>query len=359
MAKAFRPGDWRAGYYRDQTFMWATGMSNVREFFAQLYGNPEVEAEPASGGRQMGNHFATRILDEAGEFRRSVDMANSSADVSNVAGWMPRLIGLAYASKLYRGNPQLKSAQDGFSSSGNEVAFGTIGDASTSQGLFWESVNAAGVLQVPLALSVWDDGYGISVPISMATTKSSISDALRGFIPDDRPGIDIHVLRGWDYAGLVEGYLRGIERVRAGHKPAIFHVVEITQPQGHSTSGSHERYKSKERLKFEKDFDCIARMREWLIELGVASESQIQGWEAADKEAVEAAPDLAWEAYQAPIRAERDRLVAILGRSGISELDAIGGQLADSVKGTRAIVIGPPPRGLAPGRRGRSGAPGG
>ncbi|TMC01953.1 MAG: transketolase, partial [Chloroflexi bacterium] len=241
MAKAFRPGDWRAGYYRDQTFMWATGMSNVREFFAQLYGNPEVEAEPASGGRQMGNHFATRFLDEAGEFRRSVDMANSSADVSNVAGWMPRLIGLAYASKLYRDNPQLKSAQDGFSSSGNEVAFGTIGDASTSEGLFWESVNAAGVLQVPLALSVWDDGYGISVPISMATTKSSISDALRGFIPDDRPGIDIDVLRGWDYTGLVDGYLRGVERVRSGHKPAIFHVIEITQPQGHSTSGSHER----------------------------------------------------------------------------------------------------------------------
>ena len=239
MAKAFRPGDWRAGYYRDQTFMWAAGMSNVREFFAQLYGNPELEAEPASGGRQMGNHFATRFLDEAGEFRRSVEMANSSADVSNVAGWMPRLIGLAYASKLYRDNPQLKSAQDGFSIGGNEVAFGTIGDASTSEGLFWESVNAAGVLQVPLALSVWDDGYGISVPISMATTKSSISDALRGFIPDDRPGIDIHVLRGWDYAGLVDGYLRGIERVRAGHKPAIFHVVEITQPQGHSTSGSH------------------------------------------------------------------------------------------------------------------------
>src|SRR5881398_1695093 len=166
MAKAFRPGDWRAGYYRDQTFMWATGMSNVREFFAQLYGNPEVEAEPASGGRQMGNHFATRFLDEAGEFRRSVDMPNSSADVSNVAGWMPRLVGLAYASKLYRDNPQLKDAQDGFSVNGNEVAFGTIGDAATSEGLFWEAMNATGVLQIPLAMSVWDDGYGISVPIT-------------------------------------------------------------------------------------------------------------------------------------------------------------------------------------------------
>ena len=347
MAKAFRPGDWRAGYYRDQTFMWAAGMSNVREFFAQLYGNPELEAEPASGGRQMGNHFATRFLDEAGEFRRSVEMANSSADVSNVAGWMPRLIGLAYASKLYRDNPQLKSAQDGFSIGGNEVAFGTIGDASTSEGLFWESVNAAGVLQVPLALSVWDDGYGISVPISMATTKSSISDALRGFIPDDRPGIDIHVLRGWDYAGLVDGYLRGIERVRAGHKPAIFHVVEITQPQGHSTSGSHERYKSKERLKFEKDFDCIARMREWLIEQGVAGESQIQGWEAADKEAVEAARDLAWEAYQSPVREERDRLVALLGKAGTHETQTIAGGLAESSKVTRAMVMGAASRALA------------
>src|SRR5438046_1070565 len=295
----------------------------------------------------MCNHFATRFLDEAGEFRRSVDMANSSADVSNVAGWMPRLIGLAYASKLYRDNPQLKSAQDGCSSSGNEVAFGTIGDASTSEGLFWESVNAAGVLQVPLALSVWDDGYGISVPSSSATTKSSISDALRGFIPDDRPGIDIHVLRGWGYAGLVDGYLRGVERVRSGHKPAIFHVIEITQPQGHSTSGSHERYKSKERLKFEKDFDCIARMRVGVVDQGIASESQIEGWEAADKEAVEAARDLAWEAYQSPIREERDRLVALLGQAGTHETQTIAGDLAESSKVTRAMVMGAASRALA------------
>src|SRR2546423_5753559 len=274
MARAFKPGDWRAGYYRDQTFMWATRMSSVREFFAQLYGDASLDAEPASGGRQMGNHFATRFLDESGQFRRTVDMANSSSDVSNVAGWMPRLLGLAYASKLYRDNPQLKEVQDGFSRHGDEVAFGTIGDASTSEGLFWETVNAAGVLQVPMALSVWDDGYGISVPISEQTTKSSISEVLRGFTPDDRPGIDIHVLRGWDYPGLVEGYLRGVERVRSGHRPAIFHVIEITQPQGHSTSGSHERYKSKERLKFEKDFDCIARMRGWLGDQGIASESR-------------------------------------------------------------------------------------
>jgi pyruvate/2-oxoglutarate/acetoin dehydrogenase E1 component/TPP-dependent pyruvate/acetoin dehydrogenase alpha subunit len=356
MAKAFRPGDWRAGYYRDQTFMWATRMSGVREFFAQLYGDTNLDAEPASGGRQMGNHFATRFLDESGAFRRTVEMANSSADVSNVAGWMPRLIGLAYASKLYRDNPQLKEVQDGFSASGNEVAFGTIGDASTSEGAFWESVNAAGVLQVPLALSVWDDGYGISVPITAETTKASISDVLRGFIPDDRPGIDIHVLRGWDYPALVEGYLRGVERVRSGHKPAIFHVVELTQPQGHSTSGSHERYKSKERLKFEKEFDCIVRMREWIIEEGIASESQVEGWEAADKEAVEAARDLAWEAYQAPIRAERDRLVNILGRAQVPELESIAGALADSVKVTRATVMAAAKRALTAVRGGDSAA---
>ena len=347
MARAFRPGDWRAGYYRDQTFMWATRMSGVREFFAQLYGDPNLDAEPASGGRQMGNHFSTRFLDESGEFRRTVDMANSSSDVSNVAGWMPRLLGLAYASKLYRDNPQLKDVQEGFSKRGNEVAFGTIGDASTSEGQFWEAVNAAGVLQVPMALSVWDDGYGISVPISAETTKSSISEVLRGFIPDDRPGVDVHVLRGWDYPGLLEGYLRGIEKVRSGHKPAIFHVVELTQPQGHSTSGSHERYKSKDRLRFEKEFDCITRMREWIIEQGIASPSQIEGWEAADKEAVEAARDLAWESYQRPIREDRDRLVAILRRAGGHEAEAIAAGLAESTKVTRSTVMAGARRALA------------
>src|SRR6266567_4796336 len=300
MARAFRPGDWRSGYYRDQTFMFATGMSDVREFFAQLYGNTSLDADPASGGRQMGNHFATRFLDDRGAFKRTAEMPNSTADVSNVAGWMPRLLGLAYASKLYRNNTQLRTAQDGFSVNGNEVAFGTIGDAATSEGHFWETVNAAGVLQVPMALSVWDDGYGISVPITAETTKSSISEVLRGFMPDDRPGVDIHVLRGWDYAALVDGYQTGIERVRREHKPAIFHIIELTQPQGHSTSGSHERYKSKERLRFEVEYDCIARMRDWMIESGIASESQLEGWEAADKEAVEAARDLAWQAYQKP-----------------------------------------------------------
>ncbi len=339
MAKTFRPGDWRAGYYRDQTFMWATRMSNVRAFFAQLYGNASVEAEPASGGRQMGNHFATRFLDDRGEFARPIETLNSSADVSNIAGWMPRLVGLAYASKLYRDNPQLKPVQDGFSVSGNEVAFGTIGDAATSEGLFWESINATGVLQIPLAMSVWDDGYGISVPITAETTKASISDVLRGFIPDDRAGIDIHVVRGWDYAALVETYARGIEKVRREHRPALFHVTELTQPQGHSTSGSHERYKSKERLRFENEFDCVARMRDWIIETGVASESQLEGWEAADKEAVEAARDLAWEAFQRPIREERDKTVAILKLVDMPEVAEITSALDDAGKVTRALVL--------------------
>ena len=339
MAKAFRPGDWRSGYYRDQTFMWATRMSNVRGFFAQLYGNANLEADPASGGRQMGNHFATRFLDERGAFARSVEMLNTSADVSNVAGWMPRLVGLAYASKLYRDNPQLKQAQDGFSVNGNEVAFGTIGDAATSEGLFWEAINAVGVLQVPLAMSVWDDGYGISVPITAETTKASISDVLRGFVPDDRPGIDIYVVPGWDYPALVEAYARGIEKVRREHKPALFHIVELTQPQGHSTSGSHERYKTKERLRFENEFDCVARMRDWIIESGIASESQLEGWESADKEAVEAARDLAWEAFQAPIRAERDRAVAILKSIDMPEIAPITNLLDEAGKVTRSLVM--------------------
>src|SRR5713226_7080299 len=346
MAKAFRPGDWRAGYYRDQTFMWATRMSNVRGFFAQLYGNANVEADPASGGRQMGNHFATRFLDESGAFARSVEMLNTSADVSNVAGWMPRLLGLAYASKLYRDNPQLQAAQDGFSVSGNEVAFGTIGDAATSEGLFWEAINAVGVLQVPLAMSVWDDGYGISVPITAETTKASISDVLRGFVPDDRPGIDIYVVPGWDYMSLVETYATAVDKVRREHKPALIHVTEMTQPQGHSTSGSHERYKTKERLRFENEYDCVARMRDWIIESGIASESQLEGWEAADKEAVEAARDLAWDAFQAPIRAERDRAVAILRRIDMPEVAEVTAALDEASKVTRALVMSSAARAL-------------
>jgi pyruvate/2-oxoglutarate/acetoin dehydrogenase E1 component len=287
----------------------------------------------------MGNHFATRFVDDRGAFKPTVETPNSTADVSNVAGWMPRLLGLAYASKLYRNNPQLKAVQKGFSVNGNEVAFGTIGDAATSEGHFWETLNAAGVLQVPIALSVWDDGYGISVPISAETTKSSISDVLRGFIPDDRPGIDIYVVQGWDYPALVEAYQQGIERVRREQKPALFHITELTQPQGHSTSGSHERYKSKERLRFEVEYDCITRMRDWIIESGIAGDSQLEGWEAADKEAVEAARDLAWDAYQKPIRKERDRVVSILRRVDTPKVAEIASTLNEANKVTRSAII--------------------
>jgi pyruvate/2-oxoglutarate/acetoin dehydrogenase E1 component len=233
-----------------------------------------------------------------------------------------------------------------FSSHGDEVAFGTIGNASCAEGLFWETVNAVGVLQSPMVLSIWDDGYGISVPITQETTKASISDVLRGFMPDDRPGIDIYVARGWDYAALIETYATAVDKVRREHKPALIHVTEMTQPQGHSTSGSHERYKTKERLKFESEYDCVARMRDWIIEFGVASESQIEGWEAADKEAVEAARDLAWEAFQAPIRAERDRAVAILRRVDMPEVAGITSALDEASKVTRALVMSSATRAL-------------
>ncbi|HEY6114731.1 MAG TPA: thiamine pyrophosphate-dependent enzyme, partial [Candidatus Dormibacteraeota bacterium] len=236
--------------------------------------------------------------------------------------------------------------QDGFSAGGNEVAFGTIGDAATSEGLFWESMNAAGVLQVPLAMSVWDDGYGISVPITAQSTKASISDVMRGFTPDDRPGIDVYVTRGWDYAGLVETYANAVDKVRREHKPALIHVTEMTQPQGHSTSGSHERYKSKERLQFEREYDCVARMRDWIIEFGIASESQLEGWEAADKESVEAARDLAWEAFQSPIRAERDRAVAILRSVDMPEVAEITNALDEAHKITRSFVMASATRAL-------------
>ncbi|HVH62019.1 MAG TPA: thiamine pyrophosphate-dependent enzyme, partial [Candidatus Dormibacteraeota bacterium] len=268
------------------------------------------------------------------------------ADVSNVAGWMPHLLGLAYASKLYRDNPQLKDAQDGFSVNGNEVAFGTIGDAATAEGLFWETMNAAGVLQVPIAMPVWDDGYGISVPITAETTKASISDVMRGFIPDDRPGVDIHVVRGWDYPALVETYTNAVEKVRREHRPALIHVNEMTQPQGHSTSGSHERYKSKDRLRFEREFDCIPRMRDWIIEFGIASESQLEGWEAADKEAVEAARDLAWEAFQHPLRAERERAVTIMRKVDMPEVADVTNALEEAPKVTRSMITSSAARAL-------------
>ncbi len=302
-SKCFKPGDIRSGYYRDQTLMFATGMSDLQKFFAQLFADPNVENEPSSVGRQMNGHYATRWLDEAGEWKDLTKAPQSSSDISPTAGQMVRALGLAYASKMYRNVPELQKGFERFSEKGNEVVFCTIGDASTSEGPFWETVNAAGVLQVPLAIFVWDDGYGISVPRKYQTTKSSISDALAGMQWDEKKsGINIYKVKGWDYAGLVETFQKGIDRVRETQTPAIFHVQEVTQPQGHSTSGSHERYKSKERLEWEKEWDCITKMRQFITSNNIATEEEMVIIEENAKTQAREAKQKAWENFMAPIR---------------------------------------------------------
>ncbi|WP_179414868.1 alpha-ketoacid dehydrogenase subunit alpha/beta [Mucilaginibacter sp. E4BP6] len=294
MAKAFRNGDWRSGYYRDQTFMFATGMSNLREFFAQLYANPDIEKEPASGGRQMNCHYATRFLDTDGNWINQVETKNCASDISTTAGAIPRLLGLAYASKLYRQNKEL-SYLDNFSVNGNEVAFGTIGNGSTSEGAFFETFNAAGVLQVPMAISIWDDAYAISVPASLQTTKEDISEILKGFQREEGTnGFEIFKVRGWDYVALCETYERAISLCREEHVPVLIHVTEMTQPQGHSTSGSHERYKSKDRLTWENDHDCLVKMREWMIATAIATPEDLDQMEAEAKKYVRECQREAW-----------------------------------------------------------------
>jgi pyruvate/2-oxoglutarate/acetoin dehydrogenase E1 component/TPP-dependent pyruvate/acetoin dehydrogenase alpha subunit len=302
MAKAFEPGDWRSGYYRDQTFMFATETYTIQEFFAQLYAHASVEAEPASGGRMMNGHFATRSLNDDGSWKDITKIKNSSADISPTSGQMPRLVGLAYASKLFRDNPHLAKFTQ-FSRKGNEVAFGTIGNASTSEGLFWEAFNAAGVLRIPMVVSVWDDEYGISVPAQYQTTKGSISKILEGFrLDESKEGYLIKVVKGWDYPAICEAYKSGVATVRKEHVPALYHITELTQPQGHSTSGSHERYKSKERLKWEEEHDCIRKMREWMIAHGVITAAALDSLEKEDKEIVGEAKAKAWEAFMKPVR---------------------------------------------------------
>ncbi|WP_400191384.1 thiamine pyrophosphate-dependent enzyme [Hymenobacter sp. B81] len=313
MARAFQAGDFRAGYYRDQTFMLAIGELTLQQYFAQLYAHPDVEAEPATAGRAMNGHFATRSLDEDGQFRNLADLKNSSADISPTGGQMPRLVGLAYASKLYRQNPELHQFTQ-FSRSGNEVAFGTIGNASTSEGMFFEAINAAGVLQIPMLVSVWDDHYGISVPAEYQTTKQNISEILKGFQREGegQDGFEIFVVKGWDYATLVDTYQRAADVCRRQHVPVLIHVTEVTQPQGHSTSGSHERYKSKDRLSWEQEFDCLRQMRLWLLQEGHATEAELDQIEAEAKEEVRKARAAAWEAFFNPIKQERDECVALL-----------------------------------------------
>lgn len=311
MAKVFRDGDWRSGYYRDQTFMMAAGLMKVEEVFAQIYGDTDPDFNPMNAGRLMNNHFASRSLDKNGNWKDLTKQKNSSADISPTAGQMPRLVGLGLASKLFRENPLLSEFAQ-FSKNGNEVAFGTIGDASTSEGHFWESVNAIGVLQLPVAISVWDDGYGISVPNSYQTTKSSISEVLSGFEKTkDKPGYLIYKAKGWDYENLVNLYKQGIEICRTQHQPVLFHITEVTQPQGHSTSGSHERYKSTERLEWEKEFDCLNQMRLWIEKSGIATPYEIDKLESASIEKVKLARKTAWNNYQKPLSRLRDEFLEL------------------------------------------------
>lgn len=302
MAKAFKKGDNRSGYYRDQTFMFALGMSSVREFFAQLYAHTSVEAEPCSAGRSMNGHFGTRFLNDDGSWKSQTDSYNSSADISPTGGQMPRLLGLAMASKIYRQNEDLHQFTD-FSINGNEVAFGTIGNASTSEGMFWEAINAACVMQVPMAMSIWDDGYGISVPAKYQTAKENLSSILSGFQTDeDGKGLELYTVKGWDYAELCLTYQNAVEICRNEHTPVLIHVKEITQPQGHSTSGSHERYKDEERLAWEQEYDCIVKMREWMVANAIANAEEMDAWEKEWKKEVQAEKKAAWEAYLSEIK---------------------------------------------------------
>jgi pyruvate/2-oxoglutarate/acetoin dehydrogenase E1 component/TPP-dependent pyruvate/acetoin dehydrogenase alpha subunit len=312
MAKFFKPGDFRSGYYRDQTFMFSTGIATIEQFFSQLYADPNVEHDPFSAGRQMNAHFATKMVNENGDWLPLATLKNVSSDIAPTAGQMPRGLGLAFASKAFRKIEVLQNLTE-LSTNGNEICFCTIGDSSTSEGHFWETINAAGVLQVPLAVFVWDNGYGISVPKKFQTTKSSISDALSGFQKQEGTnGVDIYKLKGWDYAGMCEVIEPALQKMRDTHIPAIFHVEEMTQPQGHSTSGSHERYKSAERLEWEKEWDCIKQMREWVLENALAEEEELIKIEEDAKEFVKQSKLAAWDKYSAPIQQQVTKTVELL-----------------------------------------------
>ncbi|MGB3592443.1 MAG: thiamine pyrophosphate-dependent enzyme [Nonlabens sp.] len=313
-ARAFKNGDFRSGYYRDQTFMMAIGELSIEQFFSGLYATTDLEKEPMSAGRQMGGHFATHSLNKDGSWKRLVDQKNSSADISPTAGQMPRLLGLAQASKIYRHN-DLLDKDNGFSNHGNEVAWGTIGNASTSEGLFWETFNAAGVLQVPMIISVWDDDYGISVHARHQTTKENISKILSGFQRnDDEDGFQIYNVKGWDYPSLVETYEQAGKLSRENHVPVLIHVDELTQPQGHSTSGSHERYKDADRLQWEKDHDCNLKFREWLLANQFTTDAELTELEKEIKKEVREGKKKAWNDYLNPIFLERDEAVDLLNK---------------------------------------------
>lgn len=343
MAKFFQPGDFRSGYYRDQTFMFATGLASVQQFFAQLYADPNIENEPFSAGRQMNGHFATRLVDEKGEWLELTGLKNVSADIAPTGGQMPRGLGLAFASKVFRNVKALEQFSH-LSKNGNEVCFCTIGDASTSEGHFWESVNAAGVLQVPLAVFVWDDGYGISVPKKYQTTKGSISEALSGFQKQEGTnGFNIYKVKGWDYAGMCEAFEEGIRLARETHTPALFHVEEITQQQGHSTSGSHERYKSPERLEWEREWDGMKRMREWIIANALVNEEELITIEEEAKEQVRKEKQAAWENYLNPVKQQVARALDLINdaasKGNTTELTSLSKELSSIREPLRRDVM--------------------
>ena len=334
IAHVFNKGDFRSGYYRDQTFMFATGMATIQELFAQLYADPDLEAEPSSGGRMMDAHFSTRSLNPDGSWKDLTAQPNSTGDISPTGSQMPRVVGLAYASKLYRQIPALQQFTQ-FSNNGNEVAFATIGNASCAEGLFWESVNAIGVLRCPAILTIYDDGYGISVANESQIAKENISELLMGF---RRPpgeccdGFDIYTVKGWDYPALIEAYQKAIKVAREEHMPSIVHVSELTQPQGHSTSGSHERYKSKERLEWEHEFDCIKKFREWILAQGYITSDELDKLEKEDQRSVEEDRKRAWEAYMNPILSERSQVADLINQlmTGSSHQSALG-QIKDKL----------------------------
>ena len=341
MAHAFRPGDWRSGYYRDQTFMLAVGLSTLDQYFAQLYADADISREPFSAGRQMSNHYATRTVDDQGRWRDLLVTGQTASDISPVAAHVPRAVGLAWASKLYRNMPGSREVAAGFSRNGDEVCFCTIGNAGTSEGLFWESVNAAGVLQVPLVVAVWDDGYGISVPNELQTTKGSISKALAGMQRDGGPGFEIRTTKGWDYPDLIDTFAEVAAIARTGHVPALVHVVEVTQPQGHSTSGSHERYKPAERLRFEIEGDPIRKMREWMIRTDIADAATLDEYEKRDRAEVEGIRERAYDAFQAPIRSEGAQALAVMteaaDEAGI-DLTPFVAELREATDVTRRMI---------------------
>ena len=353
MAKVFKNGDFRSGYYRDQTFMMAIGQVTPQQLFAQLYAHADVEADPHSAGRQMNSHFASRLVDEEGNWKDQTKSKNTSSDISPTAGQMARLLGLAQASKVYRNEKALKGKEwKKFSNKGNEIAFGTIGDASTSEGVFWETINAAGVLQIPMVMSVWDDGFGISVAKQYQTTKENISEILKGFQrTEEEDGYEILRVKAWDYEALIETYQKAEEIARKEHVPVLIHVQEVTQPQGHSTSGSHERYKSEERLKWEEEYCCLERLRQWILENDIAKEEKLDELEEEAQNEINEAKKAAWKAFMDPIKQEKSTVIDLINKlkeeTGIEKLGEFAKKLKNYPNAIRKDILSAARKSLA------------